>query len=243
MVARVVTARRVAVVTGSASGIGLATMRRAADVGYAPVGFDVAPVRPDRQTAARSGGRAVEVDVTSASAVRSAVDEVEAEIGPIAVVVTAAGALEERPFSAVDRPLWDTTLRLLLGGTRNVVIAAARHMAARRSGSIVAISSELAFLGAEDHVHYVAAKAAVVGLVRAAARELAATNVRINCVAPGPTDTPLLGPSGRDPGYVQSIPLRRLGRPEEVALAILDIAQWTWSTGQVYAVNGGSVIR
>jgi 2-hydroxycyclohexanecarboxyl-CoA dehydrogenase len=242
MVAGMVTRDPVAVVTGSASGIGLATVRRAAELGYVVVGFDIAPGRPDDEVAARAGGCVLEVDVTDTSGVKAAVSEVERRFGPIEVAVGAAGALDERPFDAVDRTLWDATLRLHLGGIRNLVVAAGRRMRSRRSGSIIAISSELALLGAEDHVHYVAAKAAVVGFVRAAARELAPA-VRINCVAPGPTDTPLLGPSGRNADYVDSIPLRRLGRPEEVALAVMDVARWSWSTGQTYAVNGGSVIR
>ena len=133
-------------------------------------------------------------------------------------------------------------LKVHLGGTYHLMIAVAPGMAKRRDGAIVTLSSELAFLGSEEHVHYVAAKAAIVGFTRAAARELAADGIRVNCVAPGPTDTPLLGPSGRDRDYVDSIPLRRLGRPDEIARAILDVARWSWATGQLIGINGGAVI-
>ena len=238
-----VTRTAVAIVTGSAGGIGLATLRRAAELGYVAVGWDLASERPDAGAAGASGGRALDVDVRDRSAVDSAVEEIEREIGPIAVAVGAAGALDERPFGSLDDALWSATLGLHLGGTRNLVVSVAGRMMTRREGAIVAISSELAFLGAEEHVHYVAAKAAVVGFVRAAARELAGAGVRVNCVAPGPTDTPLLGPSGREPEYVRSIPLGRLGRAEDVAVAVMDVARWEWSTGQLYGVNGGAVIR
>jgi 3-oxoacyl-[acyl-carrier protein] reductase len=239
----VVNAASVALVTGSASGIGLATMWRAAELEYLPVGFDIVSRRPDEEAASTAGGRVVHVDVTDPSAVKTAVGEVEREVGPVALAIGAAGVLIERPFGSIDEELWNNTLEVHLRGIYNLTVAVAPAMAGRGDGSIVALSSELAFLGAEGQVHYVAAKAAVVGFTRAAARELACHGIRVNCVAPGPTDTPLLGPSGRDPGYVESIALRRLGRPEEVAHAILDVARWPWTTGQLYGVNGGAVIR
>jgi NAD(P)-dependent dehydrogenase (short-subunit alcohol dehydrogenase family) len=243
VVARVVKGASVALVTGSASGIGLATVRRAGELGYIPVGFDIASRRPDDEAASSAGGRVAHVDVTDPSAVRIAVDDVEREVGPVALAIGAAGVLIERPFGSIDEELWDLTLEVHLGGIYNLTVAVMPAFAERGEGSIVAISSELAFLGAEGHVHYVAAKAAVVGFMRAAARELARDGIRVNCVAPGPTDTPLLGPSGRDPSYVERIVLRRLGRPEEVAQAILDVSRWPWATGQLFGVNGGAVIR
>jgi 3-oxoacyl-[acyl-carrier protein] reductase len=243
MVARVVNSAPVALVTGSASGIGLATIERAAELGFLPVGFDVADRRPDGGRASEAGGRIDHVDVTDPSAVKNAVHEIERTVGPIALAVGAAGMLVERPFASVDEELWNKTLEVHLRGIYNLTVAVAPAMAARRKGAILTLSSELAFLGAEEHVHYAAAKAAVVGFTRAAARELARDGIRVNCVAPGPTDTPLLGPSGRDPAYVRTIPLGRLGRPEEVAQAILDVARWPWTTGQLFGVNGGAVIR
>jgi 2-hydroxycyclohexanecarboxyl-CoA dehydrogenase len=243
VVARVVNGAPVALVTGSASGIGLATMGRAAELGYLPVGFDVAHRRPDDRPASRAGGRIVHVDITDTSAVKSAVDDIERTVGSIELAVGAAGVLVERPFASIDEELWNKTLQVHLRGIYNLTVAVAPAMAGRGDGSIVTLSSELAFLGAEEHVHYVAAKAAVVGFTRAAAREVARDGIRVNCVAPGPTDTPLLGPSGRDPAYVRTIALGRLGRPEEIAQTILDVARWQWTTGQLYGVNGGAVIR
>lgn len=235
--------RPVAVVTGSASGIGLATVERAAELGYAPAGVDIAPRRPDAGPAKAGGGTVLDVDVTDSSAVRDAVVDIERTLGPVELAVGAAGVLVERPFRSVDEDLWNDTLKVHLFGTYNLTAAVAPAMAERREGSIVTLSSELAFLGAEEHVHYVAAKAAVVGFTRAAARELAPDGIRVNCIAPGPTDTPLLGPSGRDPAYVRTIALGRLGKPAEIAGAILDVARWPWTTGQLYGVNGGTVIR
>lgn len=243
MVAGVVDGPSVALVTGSASGIGFATIARAAELGYVPVGLDLATERPDEGPVSEAGGRAFHVDVRDGSAVGAAVEDIERTIGPIAVAVGAAGVLVEAPFLSVDEDLWNRTLEVHLLGIYNLTVAVMGAMAGRGEGSIVTISSELAFVGAEHHVHYVAAKAAVVGFTRAAARELAPEGIRVNCVAPGPTDTPLLGPSGRDPAYVRMIPLGRLGRPEEIARSILDVARWPWTTGQLYGVNGGTVIR
>lgn len=193
MVAGMVNRGSVAIVTGSASGIGLAIIEQAGERGYLPVGFDVAERRPDEGVASRARGRIVHVDVTHPLALRRAVDDVERDVGPVGLAVAAAGVLEEQPFDAIDEALWNRTLEVHLRGVYNLTVSVRPPMAVRGDGSIVTISSELAFLGAERHVHYVAAKAAVVGFTRAAARELGHDGIRVNCVAPGPTDTPLLG--------------------------------------------------
>jgi 3-oxoacyl-[acyl-carrier protein] reductase len=116
-------------------------------------------------------------------------------------------------------------------------------MRARRSGSIVAISSELALLGDAGHVPYVAAKAGILGFVRTVAREYGPDQVRINAVCPGPVDTEMLTERWRGEEYRLSIPLQRFGRPQELARAIADVAEWTWLTGQVISPNGGVVIQ
>ena len=109
--------------------------------------------------------------------------------------------------------------------------------------SIVGISSELALLGDEDHVPYVAAKSAMIGLVRSVAREYGPDQVRVNIICPGPTDTEMLTDRWRGEDYRHSIPLDRFGTPEELARAIVDVAEWTWLTGQVISPNGGVVIQ
>jgi 2-hydroxycyclohexanecarboxyl-CoA dehydrogenase len=231
---------RVAIVTGSASGIGLATARLAASRGFAVIGLDLAAERPDTEAAAACDGATLHADVTDPDAVADAVARA-ARVGEVVVAVSAAGILTEVALAEVSAELASSTIRVHLGGLFNLTQACAEWM--RPGGAILAVSSELVAVGAPDHAHYVTAKAGVEGFVRAAARELASAGIRINGVAPGPVDTPLLGSSGREPSYVDSLPLRRLGRPEELAHAILDVASWSWATGAIVAVNGGAVIR
>jgi NAD(P)-dependent dehydrogenase (short-subunit alcohol dehydrogenase family) len=114
-------------------------------------------------------------------------------------------------------------------------------MRAAGGGAIVTVASEMALVGGSAAAHYVASKAAVLGLTRALARELAPA-VRVNSVAPGPVDTPLLPERDKGPANIASIPLRRIGRPDEIADVIVALARSTWTTGAVWSVNGGAVI-
>jgi NAD(P)-dependent dehydrogenase (short-subunit alcohol dehydrogenase family) len=230
-----------AIVTGSASGIGLATVDAAADAGYRVVGVDIASDRPDEGAIARSDGLAVHADVADPIAVRHAVD-LAAQAGPVGLVVSAAGVLREVRLDAVTDDLLERTLRVHVGGLFNLLQASAPVMSGG-GGVVVAILSELVTVGAPEHAHYVAAKSATAALTRTAARELAPSGIRVNGVAPGPVDTPLLGPGGRGDDYVASLALGRLGRPEEIARVILDVSRWEWMTGAIVQVNGGAVIR
>ena len=115
----------------------------------------------------------------------------------------------------------------------------------RGAGSIVAITSELAVGGGDGDAHYAAAKGAVIGFVRSLAAEVAPAGVRVNAVAPGPTDTPLLAPDSpwRAPDYLETLPIRRLGSPEEVALCVAWLVEeGTFCVGEVLGPNAGAVI-
>jgi 2-hydroxycyclohexanecarboxyl-CoA dehydrogenase len=232
----------VAVVTGSASGIGLATARLAADRGYRVVGIDVAADRPDEHVVGRSGGTAFHADVARPDEVRNAFARA-AELGRLSIAVSCAGILDETPLRDIDDDLFGHVLRVHLGGLFNVIRCAVPPMRDARGGSVVAVLSELVGVGAPGHAHYVVAKSAAGALVRTAARELGPDGIRVNAVSPGPVDTPLLGPSGREPEYIDSLALRSLGDAGDVAQAILDVAEWRWATGSNADVNGGAVIR
>ncbi|HEY7012701.1 MAG TPA: SDR family oxidoreductase [Streptosporangiaceae bacterium] len=237
-----ISSRGSAFVTGASGGIGRATVLELHARGYSVALADLGRAAEGAELAGQVGGVACDVDVSDPAAVASAVERAESQIGPIEVAVSCAGFDHDRSFEETDDELWSRSLRVLLGGCVNVIAAVAPGMRARGRGSIVNIASELALLGDADHVAYVSAKAAVLGLTRAMALELA-PGVRVNCVCPGPTDTAMLTERWRTESYLASIPLGRFGQSEEVAATIVNLAEATWTTGQVVSPNGGVVIQ
>ena len=198
----------VAVVTGAASGIGASCaglMRRS---GWRTAGIDLNPSDTDLLTA----GRRVRTGPRwPARSTRWPNDS-----GRIDLLVTAADYYEEGiDVADITVAQWDRMLAVILGGTVNCCAAVLPHMLRRGEGSIVAISSELALVSSATDLHYVAAKGAVLGLVKSLAMEVAETAIRVNAVAPGPTDTPLLAADSlwRKPDYLATLPLGRLVAP------------------------------
>jgi 2-hydroxycyclohexanecarboxyl-CoA dehydrogenase len=227
----------VAVITGAASGIGRACaglMRRS---GWRTAGIDLNPSDTDLSLRA---------DVSDRAAVEAAVDQAAQRFGQIDLAVTAAGYYEEGiDVAEISRRQWDRMLAVILGGTVNTFAAVLPHMLARGQGVLVAISSELALAGSATDLHYVAAKGAVLGLVKSLAAELAETDIRVNAVAPGPTDTPLLAADSlwRKPNYLATLPLGRLVTPEEIAGAVYYLAtEGSMYCGEVLSPNAGAVI-
>jgi 2-hydroxycyclohexanecarboxyl-CoA dehydrogenase len=233
---------RLALVTGAGSGIGSATAELLASRGYRVVVND-ADADAAREVALSVGGVPGPADVADALAVERLVAEIELEHGPIHIAVCNAGISGTRALAEVTDDVWARTLRVNLGGCFHVARAVAPSMQRRNEGSIVTVSSELALIGASDMTPYVSAKAAVIGFTRALARELAPYTIRANCVAPGATDTPLLSAAYRTAEYVASVPLQRLGTPQDIAEAIVFLAEASWITGQVLSPNGGAVIQ
>jgi NAD(P)-dependent dehydrogenase (short-subunit alcohol dehydrogenase family) len=233
--------RPVALVTGASSGIGAACARALATAGYR-VALNHLGQSDAAEAIARSvDGGAFEADVSDPAAVAAMVDSIERDLGPITLAVCNAGTYTERLLDELDDDLWERTVRVNLGGCYHVARAVASGLR-RRGGAIVTIASEMAFVGGTASSHYVASKAAVLGLTRALARELAPT-VRVNAVAPGPVDTPLLPERDKGPANTRSLPLGRIGRPEEIADVVVALAASTWTTGAVWSVNGGAVIE
>lgn len=227
---------RAAVVTGAASGIGACVVASMKQAGYLVAGFDLAPSETDRSCL---------VDVADPGRVREAVREVESTLGSIDTVVSVAGYYEMVPFAEIATEAWRRMLRVHLGGLVNVTKATLPGMLERGRGSIVAVTSELAIGGGAEDGHYAAAKGAIIGFVRSLAVEVAPRGVRVNAVAPGPCDTPLLAPDSpwRDPAYISTLPARHLASPEEIAVAIQFLVdEGTFVVGEVVSVNSGAVI-
>ena len=226
----------VALVTGAASGIGAAIAADLRSAGWRVAGLDLRPSGTDEVLTA---------DVTDAGAVAAAAERAECTLGPVQALVSAAGYYEMVPFGEITPAQWRRMLHVHLGGLVNTVRAVLPGMLSRRSGHIVAISSELAVGGGDGDAHYAAAKGAILGLVRSLAAEVAGRGVRVNSVAPGPTDTPLLAPDSpwRAPEYLATLPARRLARPDEIAATVrFLLEEGSFLAGEVVGVNSGAVI-
>jgi NAD(P)-dependent dehydrogenase (short-subunit alcohol dehydrogenase family) len=216
-------------VTGALGGIGSAVADALEARGYAVARSDL---RGDHA-----------VDVADAAAVEALIDRVEEELGPVSMLVNCAGFAQEIPLLEIGDDDWQRMLHVHLGGTYNTCRVLGPRMRARGGGSIVNISSELALTGSETMPHYCAAKGAIVGLTKALALELA-PQVRVNSVAPGPTDTPLLGDLWRGDEYLRTLPVPRLATPQEIGetVAFLASEDAAYVTAQVVSPNSGTVI-
>lgn len=227
----------VAVVTGAARGLGAAVAAALREAGRRVAGLDLRP-----STGLDLG---IEVDVTDAAAVASAVARVEQELGPVDELVTAAGIYEMAPVEEIDDARWDRMLEVNLSGTATVCAAVLPGMVSRRRGAVVTVSSDLGVGGSQGDAHYAASKGAIVGLTRALATEVAGAGVTVNSVAPGAADTPMLEADSpwRAAEFLRTLPVQRLVRPDEIAAAavfLLDLGPAV--TGQVLSPNAGATI-
>jgi 2-hydroxycyclohexanecarboxyl-CoA dehydrogenase len=246
---------RVAVVTGAASGMGLAIARHLAGRGDRVALLDRAgePARKAAEALRDAGAQAlaVEADVTDRPAVDAALGKVRAELGPVAIMITAAGLDAFEPFDRITPESWERVVGVNLGGTFHCLQAALPDMVEAGWGRMVTISSSSAQSGSPHMAHYVSAKAGLLGLTRALALELARHGITVNCIPPGMIDTPMLRGAAAggaianlDKLASRMIPVGRLGTPEEVAATcgFLCSDEAAFITGQVIGINGGMVL-
>lgn len=229
-------ARNVGIVTGAASGIGAAIAAELRSRGWLIAGFDLSPAISDFD---------VIVDMSDFGSVLAGVEKVVDALGPINAAVSAAGYYEMFPIASISKEKWERMLAVHLGGAFNLAQAVVPEMITRRAGSFIGITSELAIGGGGEDVHYASAKGAIIGFIRSLAVELAPHRVRVNGVAPGPTDTPLLTAESpwRAPEYLATLPSRSLAKPEDIALVVAHlIEEATFTTGEIISPNSGAVI-
>jgi 2-hydroxycyclohexanecarboxyl-CoA dehydrogenase len=242
---------KVAVVTGAASGIGraIATALAAEGARVAVLDLDEAGGRETVALIERGGGRASvhRVDVTDVATVDATIDAVAAGAGGLHVLVNCAGWDRPMPFVDTTPDFWDRILAINLRGPIACTRAALRHMIGQESGKIVSIASDAGRVGSTGEAVYSAAKGGLIAFTKTIARETARHHINVNCVCPGPSDTPLFqkefaGPSPRlAESLKRVIPWGRLGVPEDVAPAVVFLASDDagYITGQTLSVSGG----
>ena len=234
-------AGKLALVTGAASGIGAATVRELAAQGARVAGLDRRPCT------APEGGLALAADVSSETEVLAAFAALDAAGEAPDILVNCAGIILERPLTRMTLADFERIMSVNLRGCFLVGReAVARMCGAGRGGRVINVASELACLGRADYSAYCASKAAVLGLTRSWARELA-PDILVNAVAPGPVDTPMLSRETMSPDVLareSDLPLGRIGRPEEIASVIAFLAGpgASYVTGQTFGANGGAVM-
>jgi 3-oxoacyl-[acyl-carrier protein] reductase len=239
---------QVALVTGASRGIGAAIALELAHRGLQVIGTGTTEEGANRITAALGahGGRGLALDVNDGPAVEVLVDQIVKAYGAIHVLVNNAGITRDMLAMRLKDEDWDAVLDTNLKAVFRLSRAAIRPMMKQRYGRIISITSVVGASGNAGQANYAAAKAGVAGMTRALARELGSRNITVNCVAPGFIETDMTAalPEAAKATLLEGIALGRLGRPEDVAGAVLffasDLAGYI--TGQVLVVDGGLVI-
>jgi 2-hydroxycyclohexanecarboxyl-CoA dehydrogenase len=242
---------RVAFVTGGASGIGraivLALARAGARVTVADLNADGARAVAREVESAGGVALAQPLDITDVAAVDAAIDATAAGGGGLHILVNCAGWDRPMPFVETTPEFWDKILAINLKGPMACTRAALRHMMKQESGKIISIASDAGRVGSSGEAVYSAAKGGIIALTKTIAREVARHRINVNCVCPGPSDTPLFQNEfvAQSPKLAESlkrvIPWGRLGLPDDVAPAVVFLAsdEAGFITGQTLSVSGG----
>jgi 2-hydroxycyclohexanecarboxyl-CoA dehydrogenase len=238
---------KTAVVTGAASGIGRATAEAFAKAGahvlLADINDDAGQAVAAALRAQRCGADYFHVDITDQKSIDAFRDAAVKKRGQVDIVANVAGWGKTEPFVENKPEFWRKLIDLNFLGTVMVTRAFVDGMMERRSGRIVTVASDAGRVGSLGETVYSGTKGGVIAFTKALAREMARYDVTVNCVCPGPTDTPLMAavPDKMKEAFARVTPMRRLAKPSEIADAILFFAgpQAQFVTGQVLSVSGG----
>ena len=242
--------KKVALITGSSRGIGRAEAIALARDGYAVCVNCVEREDKAQELAAQLRSEGCEAmwykaDVADAAAVKQMVAEVEKTLGAVTLLVNNAGIAKQCLFQDMTEDYWKHIFDVNLNGAFNTIQAVLPHMLHEHSGCIINTSSIWGQHGASCEVAYSATKHAIIGLTRSLAQELAPTNIRVNCVAPGVINTDMVQVLGRETldALAEDTPVGRLGRPEDIAAVVSFLASDAASfiTGQVITSDGGFI--
>ena len=244
---------KVALVTGAASGIGLAIAKRLATEGMAVGVLDINAEAAAKAAAEirAAGGKADSeaCDITSPEMVKSAVAALESRLGPTWALVNNAGWDTPMPFLKTTPDFWQKIIAINYFGPLNMTHAVASGMAQRGGGRIIFIASDAGRVGSSGEVVYSGCKGATIAFAKAFAREVSRKKVLLNCVCPGPTNTPAMdafvgtgeeGQKIRD-AMVRGVPLGRIGEPDDYPglVAFLASDDASFMTGQTISISGG----
>ena len=241
------------IVTGGGGGIGGATCKRLAQEGakLAVLDRDLGAAQKTAAQITEAGGTALALacDITQRTDIDAALAQIEAQLGPVDVLVNNAGWDVFKPFTQTNEHEWERLIAINLTGALNMHHAVLPRMVERRAGRIVNIASDAARVGSSGEAVYAACKGGLVSFSKTIAREHARHGISVNVVCPGPTETALFAgfadaapnPEKLREAFVRAIPLGRMGQPQDLAGAIAFFASDDagFITGQVLSVSGG----
>lgn len=238
---------KTAIITGGAKGIGRAVSKLFAERGYnILINYNSSHEAAMSLSAELKNKPHIlyKADITDSSSVNEMITAAYEKFGGVDVLVNNAAIAEQALFCDITDSAWKHMIDVNLNGAFYASRAAAKYMIAQKSGSIVNVSSIWGIAGGSCEVHYSASKAALIGMTKALAKELGPSGIRVNAIAPGITETDMMFDLDKDErkALIDETPLKRFASPQEIAEAIVFLAESEFTTGQVLSPNGGFTI-